>query len=123
MTSEHDIRLPEGPAASASKREAAIEQALAGFERKFAARSQGVQPGMRLMRQTAHSAPSRRRTDMRVRQLIAASLVVLVAGSTTWLFVHDRLGLSESQLTAVQPSPPQAPVAEQQGERFVPLET
>jgi Ca-activated chloride channel family protein len=122
MTSEHDIRLPEGPAASANKREAAIEQALASFDRKFAAHSQGVQPGLRLMRQTAHPAPSRRRTDMRVRQLIAASLVVLVAGSTTWLFVHDRLGLSESQLTAVQPSPPQAPVTDQ-GERVAPRET
>jgi Ca-activated chloride channel family protein len=59
---------------------------------------------------------------MRARQLLAASLVVFVAGSTTWLFVHDRLGLSESQLTAVPPSQPQAPVADQQGQQVVPRE-
>jgi Ca-activated chloride channel homolog len=122
MTSEHDIRLPEGPAASATKRDAAIEKALAGFDEKFAPRSQDSRPGMRLMRQTAHT-PSRRRTDMRVRQLIAASLVVFVAGSTTWLFVHDRLGLSESQPTLVQSTTSQAPLADQQGGQTAPRET
>ena len=105
MTSEHDMRLPEGPATSPETREAAIEKALAGFDRKFGTRAQGAEPGMRLMRQTAHT-PSRRRTDMRVRQLLAASLVVFVAGSTTWLFVHDRFGLSERQQIALQPITP-----------------
>jgi Ca-activated chloride channel homolog len=123
MTSEHDIRLPEGPAASADKRDAAIEKALAGFDEKFGTRSQDARPGLRLMWQTAQSAPSRRRSTMpRTRQLIAASLVVFVAGSTTWLFVHDRLGLSESQLTVVQPSVPQVPATPEQG-RIVAQET
>src|SRR5262245_56561286 len=122
MTSEHDIRLPEGPAASPETRDAAIGKALAGFDEKFGTRVQGAQPGLRLMRQTAPT-PSRRRTDMRVRQLIAASLVVLVAGSTTWLFVHDRLGLSGSRQMAVQSGAPAVTKTKQQAEQAIASET
>src|SRR5688572_28672849 len=86
MISEH---LTGAPAPSPAARDAAIGNALAAFDEKFSARSQGRDPDTRLMRQTA--SPSRRSSTMpRTRYLIAASLVAIVAGSATWIQIQEH---------------------------------
>jgi Ca-activated chloride channel homolog len=94
MASEHDIlaRLPEAPAPAPEAREAAIANALERFEKNNATRFQGNEHDLRLMQQTAASnSPSRRRALMpRARQLVAASLVALMAGSATWFYVNEN---------------------------------
>ncbi len=93
MASEHDIlsRLPEAPAPAPDAREAAIANALERFEKKNLSRAQGNEHDLRLTQQTASSnSPSRRSSVMpRARQLIAASLVALMAGSATWFYVNE----------------------------------
>ena len=93
MASEHDIlaRLPEAPAPAPEARQAAIANALERFEKNNATRFQGNEHDLRLMQQTAASnSPSRRRALMpRARQLVAASLVALMAGSATWFYVNE----------------------------------
>ena len=104
MASEHDIlsRLPEAPAPAPEARQAAIANALERFEKKNRTRSQGTAHDLRLMQQTASSnSPSRRSALMpRARQLIAASLVVLMAGSATWFYVDQTsvVQLSDDRL-------------------------
>ena len=93
MASEHDIlaRLPEAPAPSPEARQAAIASAVERFEKKNRAHPQGSGLDRRLTQQTApFTAPSRRSPAMpRARHLIAASLVVLMAGSAAWLYVGE----------------------------------
>src|SRR5262252_155447 len=96
MASEHDIlsRLPDGPEPAPEIRQATITEALLRFDQKHRARSQGFSQGflhdLRLKQQTASSdLPSRRSSAMpRARHLIAASLIVLVAGSAIGLYLH-----------------------------------
>jgi Ca-activated chloride channel family protein len=108
MTSEHargrdDIHLADAPAPSPAARQAAIAQALARFDEKNRARRQGSASDERLMRQTA-IPPSRRRSVMpRVRYAIAASLVVLMAGSATWVYVNETPVREESLLPRSAP--------------------
>jgi Ca-activated chloride channel family protein len=93
MASEHDIisRLPEPPAISPEIQHAAIANALERFEKKNGARSQGTEHDLRLTQQTASSTlPSRRSSTMpRVRHVIAACCVVMIAGSGAWLYVNE----------------------------------
>jgi Domain of unknown function (DUF3520)/von Willebrand factor len=95
MTSEHargrdDINLAAAPAPSQAARQAAIAKALARFDTKNRARLQASVRGEGLLRQTA-ILPSRRRSVMpRVRHAIAASLVALLAGSATWVYVGEN---------------------------------
>src|SRR5947209_18952247 len=98
MASEHDTlsRLPEAPAPAPARRRAAIANAVDAFEKKYRTRFQAPARHLRLMQQTAPSAaPSRRRTAMlrtvmpRARHVIAASLVVLMAGSAGWLYLVE----------------------------------
>src|SRR5712691_7115468 len=91
MASEHDTlsRLPEAPAPAPARRQAAIANAVEQFEKKYRTRFQAPARHLRLMQQTA-IPPSRRRTAMpRARHLIAASLVVLMAGSAGWFYIGD----------------------------------
>ena len=91
MASEHDIlaRLPEAPAPAPDARQAAIANALERFDKRNHARPQGTAHDLRLMQQTASSIlPSRRRSVMRARNVIAASVAILVAGSALGLYVH-----------------------------------
>ncbi len=110
MASEHDIlsRLPEAPAASPEARQAAIANALERFEKKNRARSQGCEHDLRLTQQTASSIPPSRRSSVmpRARQVIAASLVVLVAGSVIGLYVHKTPGEFEIASGPMNVSPP-----------------
>ncbi len=93
MASEHNIlaRLPEAPASSPDSRQAAIAKALERFEKKNRAHCQGSEHDLRLTQQTAPSTPPSRRSSAmpRVRHVIAASLVVLIAGSAAWFYVGE----------------------------------
>jgi Ca-activated chloride channel family protein len=98
MASEHDIlaRLPEAPAPAPKIRQAAIANALERFEKKSRTISQGSAHDLRLMQHTAASTqPSRRRSVMRARNVIAASVAVLIAGSAIGLYVHKTPGQFE----------------------------
>ena len=92
MSSEQDlfVGLPEPPSPSAKAREAAIERALSRFEAKHQANSQGLRRPLRLMAKKASLIlPSPGRFAMpRARHLVAASVVLLIAGSVVWL--NDR---------------------------------
>src|SRR6267378_8290339 len=91
MASEHDIlsRLPEAPAPAPDARQAAIANALERFEKRNRTLLQGSAHDLRLMQQTAaFTPPSRRRSVMRARNVIAASVAVLVAGSALGVYVH-----------------------------------
>ena len=90
MTSEHKIFLPDAPAPAAEAREVAIATALERLDAKNRAGHQGSAHDGHLMRQTA-IPPSRRRSVMpRARYAIAASLVALMAGSASWIFISER---------------------------------
>jgi Ca-activated chloride channel homolog len=91
MASEHDIfsRLPEAPPASAQVRQTAIAGALARFDQKKRTRFQASRRAARLTQQTAPS-PSRGRTFMHARTLVAACLAVLMVGSAASLYVLER---------------------------------
>jgi Ca-activated chloride channel family protein len=108
MTSEHargrdDIHLADAPAPSPAARQAAIAEALARFDEKNRTRRQGSAREERLMRQTA-IPPSRRRSVMpRVRYAIAASLVALMAGSASWVYIHESSIREESLLPRPAP--------------------
>jgi Ca-activated chloride channel homolog len=110
MASEHDIlsRLPEAPAPAPDARQAAIATALERFDKRNRARPQVSAHDLRLMQQTASSTqPSRRRTVMpRSRNVIAASLAVLVAGSALGLYVHKTSDKFEIVHNPTKTSPP-----------------
>jgi Ca-activated chloride channel homolog len=91
MASEHDIfsRLPEAPPPSGQVRQAAIAGALARFDQKDRTRFQASRRAARLTQQTA-SSPSRGRTFMRARTLVAACLAVLMVGSAASIYVLER---------------------------------
>jgi Ca-activated chloride channel homolog len=110
MTSENTmIKLPDAPSPSNEKREAAISNALRGFDQFHHAHAKGGSVGRRLMQRTAIS-PRRSSPMPRARQLIAASLVCLLAGSAAWVYVKDRPGLPGADRVVVQPAkPPAAP--------------
>jgi Ca-activated chloride channel family protein len=118
MASEHDIlsRLPEAPAPAPDRRQAAISNASRQFAKKYFAPFQGSEHALRLTQQTATSIPpSRRKSIMRARQVIAASLVVLTAGSAAWLYVGetpvpqkpDQLVVYRPKIAAERPSAPE----------------
>jgi Ca-activated chloride channel family protein len=92
MTTEHHAfpALPDAPAPAPEARQAAIGAAMQRFENKAARPLQASAHDPRLTQRTAPSAPSSRRPIMRARYAIAASLVVLVAGSTAWLYDGGR---------------------------------
>jgi Ca-activated chloride channel homolog len=108
MASEHDIlsRLPEAPAAAPDAREAAIANALERFEEKNRPRGQGNAHDLRLTQQTASSnSPSRRSPLMpRARQLVAASLVAVMAGSATWFYVNETSVVQLPETVVYEPS-------------------
>jgi Ca-activated chloride channel family protein len=108
MASEHDIlsRLPEAPAPAPDARQAAIANALERFEKKNRTSSQGNEHDLRLTQQTASSnSPSRRSAIMpRARQLIAASLVAVMAGSATWFYVNQTSVVQLSDKIAYETS-------------------
>src|SRR5215472_1605714 len=91
MASEHDTfsRLPEAPPPSAQVRQAAIAGALARFDQKKRTRFQASRRAARLTQRTAAS-PSRGRTFMRARTLVAACLSVLMVGSAASIYVLER---------------------------------
>src|SRR5262245_10335937 len=90
MTSEHKIFLPDAPAPAAEAREVAIATALERLDAKNRAGHQGSAHDGHLMRQTA-TPPSRRRSVMmNARYAVAASLVALMAGSASWIFINER---------------------------------
>ena len=112
MVSDNDMVLPETPAVSPVRREAAIGKALGSFDQHYRSRSQGLRGAPRLMQQTAKSAPSRRSFVMpQTRRLIAASMVIFLAGSATWVYVHERSGLTGWGTPLVQPDRLQRRVA------------
>src|SRR3981081_3746734 len=91
MASEHDIlsRLPEAPAPAPHAPQAPTANALERFDKRNRTLPQGSAHDLRLMQQTAaFTQPSRRRSVMRARNVIAASVAVLVAGSALGLYVH-----------------------------------
>ena len=117
MASDHHMIPPEAPAPLPRRREAAIGKALEGFDQHYHSRSQGERGGTRLMQQTAKSAPSRRSFVMpQTRRLIAASLVLFLAGSASWVYVHERSGTS-----IVQSDHPQRRVAKIEAEQVPPV--
>lgn len=92
MSSDHDImRLPDPPPPAPDARAAAVQQALLRFDQKSAEEknaddSQGIPADSRLIERTAASLrPSRERSVMRTRYLLAASLACIVAGSGVYL--------------------------------------
>src|SRR5262249_58243785 len=87
---ERKVLWPGAPAPAPEAREAAIATALERFDAKSRAGHQGSAHDGHLMRQTA-IPPSRRRSVMpRARYAIAASLVALMAGSASWVYVNER---------------------------------
>src|SRR5262245_13454665 len=108
MTSEHKIALLDAPAPVPEARQAAIAAALQRFDEKNSASHQGSERDGHLMRQAA-IPPSRRRSVMpQVRYAIAASLVFLMAGSATWVYLNERPLVRE--VYSPQPAPPQSAV-------------
>jgi Ca-activated chloride channel family protein len=107
MAPEHDIlaSLPEAPAPARDRRQAAILKASQRFAQKYRAPFQGSEHALRLTQQTA-SPPSRRRSIMRARHVIAASLVVLVAGSAAWHLIGETpVAPKSDQLVIYRPAP------------------
>jgi Ca-activated chloride channel family protein len=101
MSSDYDItRLPEPPPPSRDARDEALMQALARFDQKKSASSQGLPGDIRLIERTA--APlrqSRERPVMnRTRYLVAASLACILAGSGVFLHLSRS---AEPQLAAL----------------------
>src|SRR5690349_9173824 len=93
MASEHDIlpQLPEAPPSSPQVRHAAISSALARFDKIKRPRRQAPSHTARLTQRTARStSPSRGRTFMRARYLVAACLALMVVGSAVSLYVIDE---------------------------------
>jgi Ca-activated chloride channel family protein len=81
-----NFHLPEPPAPTQQARRAAIEAALQHFDRRGQEAHQGIERQGRLIQQAAHVARPRWRSVMpHARQLIAASLVSLIAGSAIWV--------------------------------------
>src|SRR5262245_47612054 len=90
MTSEQKITLPEAPAPDAEARDAAIAAALQRFDEKNRAGHQGSAHDGHLMRQAAPPPSRRRSVMMNARYAVAASLVALMAGSASWIYVQER---------------------------------
>src|SRR5262245_37015985 len=90
MTSEHKITLPDAPAPDAEARDAAITAALTRLDEKNRAGHQGSAPDGHLMRQAAPPPSRRRSVMMNARYAVAASLVALMAGSASWIYVQER---------------------------------
>jgi tetratricopeptide (TPR) repeat protein len=97
MGSDHDIlsRLPQAPAPSPEAREAAIAKALAQFDDP-----------------AAGAVPSRALRGMpRVRQLLAASVVVGIAAPVAWHYLGsarqpDRFEMASGVLNQAEPTRP-----------------
>ena len=94
MGADHDlfVHMPEAPSSSPEMQDVAIKRALEQFDRNNIAHLQGSARDARLMWRTAPPLrPSHGRPVMpQMRRLIAASLVCLLAGSSTYLyFAHS----------------------------------
>ena len=92
MAPDNDMRgtLPEAPRPSETAREKALARALGRFDEKNSKPRQGKRAETRLMQQTANSTRPRRRFSMlHARPAIAASLVFLIAGSLTWVYMNE----------------------------------
>ena len=92
MAPDNDMRgmLPEAPQPSETARDKALARALGRFDEKNSKPRQGKRATARLMQQTANSTRPRRRFSMlHARPAIAASLVFLIAGSLTWVYMNE----------------------------------
>lgn len=92
MAPDNDMRglLPEAPQPAETAREKALARALGRFDKKNSKPRQGKPAETRLMQQTANSTRPRRRFSMlHARPAIAASLVFLIAGSLTWIYMNE----------------------------------
>src|SRR6476469_1585077 len=92
MAPDNDMRdvLPEPSQPSETTREKALAKALGRFDEKNSKPRQGKPADTRLMQQTANSTRPRRRFSMlHARPAIAASLVFLIAGSLTWVYMNE----------------------------------
>jgi len=92
MAPDNDMRgvLPEAPQPAETAREKALARALGRFDEKTSKPRQGKRAETRLMQQTANSTRPRRRVSMlHARPAIAASLVFLIAGSLTWVYMNE----------------------------------
>jgi Ca-activated chloride channel family protein len=128
MGADHNVfaHMPEAPPSSPEVRDVAIKRALERFDNNIAP-PQGSARDTRLMWRTAPSSrPSHGRLAMpRMRHLIAASLVCLLAGSSTFFYLAhspDRIGpLTAEKLVASAdvnraPAPPPPVVSESAGQ-------
>ena len=100
--------MPEAPPASPEVRDEAIKRALEQFDRNNIADTQGSARDARLMLRTAPSLrPSHGRPVMpQTRRLIAASLVLLLAGSSTYFYLAhspDRIGFQTTSAPVALP--------------------
>ena len=100
--------MPKAPPASPEVRDEAIKRALEQFDRNNIADTQGSARDARLMLRTAPSLrPSHGRPVMpQTRRLIAASLVLLLAGSSTYFYLAhspDRIGLPTAEADCESP--------------------
>src|SRR3990172_13396244 len=92
MAPDNDMRaaLPEAPQPSETARKKALARAFSRFHEKKLKTPQGKGRETRLMQQTANSTRPRRRFSMlHARPAIAASLVFLIAGSLTWVYMNE----------------------------------
>ncbi|HLC08975.1 MAG TPA: hypothetical protein VJK06_06790, partial [Methyloceanibacter sp.] len=92
MAPDNDMRgtLPEAPQPAETAREKALARALGRFDEKNSKPRQGKRAETRLMQQTATSTrPHRRFSMLHARPAIAASLVFLIAGSLTWVYMNE----------------------------------
>lgn len=107
MTSDHDMQLPSSPAPLQRAREGAIAAAMQRFDAKMSGDIQGENDQPRLMQQTApFTRPSRRSFVMSrssSRQLIAASVAVLVTGSAVWIALETSHRVPVPQLPQMPP--------------------
>jgi Ca-activated chloride channel homolog len=111
MSSEQDlfVGLPEPPSPAPEARQAAIERALGQFDARHQANRQAFRRPLRLMAKKASSIPpSPGRFAMpRVRDLVAASTVLLIAGSVAWLndwsprFADHQVDITSTRLAPV----------------------
>ena len=127
MGADHNVfaHMPEAPPSSPQVRDVAIKRALERFDRNTIANTQGSARDPRLMWRTASSRPSHRRPAMPRMRLIAASLVCLLAGSSTFFYLAhspDRIGpLTAEKLVASAdvnraPATPPAAASESAGQ-------
>ena len=109
MTNDIFARLPDPPPPTPEARDAAITQALAAFDKNHRAAPAGFLREERLTERTAMGSSHRRPAMPRMRYMIAASLVCLVAASSTMVYLRSAAVPDTFQTTsAPAPSNPVA---------------